>query len=181
MNFELAFQVRSSAFTTYFQSQGRKSTDEAFIFMIEKAAPLISESEGIRLEFELRKEWLEPDQRTIIEIRHGILDVFLRIYELVSSIRHSSECENVIKIEANIRNLLILQSTSTEVLKIWRQTIRTSMKYVFDSVYYLSNLKKLADGERKLIDELIQWVKAENSKWDIQISREELAKLHPCQ
>jgi len=148
--------------------------------MVKRASSLISESEGIRVEYELSKASLEPDQQKIIEFRHGILDLFLRSYELVSSITRSSECENVIKIEANIRHLLLLHSTSTEVLKIWKQTICTSIKHVFHSVYCLANLRKLADHEKKLIEELIQWVKADNLKWDIPMNTEELAKLLFC-
>jgi len=145
--------------------------------MLQSAAPLISKSDEIRAEYELNKAYLHPDQQTIIKFRHGILDLFLRIYELVWSIGQSLKCENVITIQANTRQLLLLHSTSTEVLKIWKQTIRNSFKHIFSCVGFLANMPKLTECGRIPIEELLEWTITENGKWDIPMTSEELGTV----
>jgi len=147
------------------------------LFMIEKASKLIAESEEIRQDYEGWKGRLQPDQRNIIEFRHSFLDLVLRIYEpLLSSLR-LSECENFTKIEANIRSMFHLRGASNESFKIWKCSVRTSLDYAIHGVILLKRLPKLTDDQRKLMEELEEWIKVENRNWDPHLSEEVLAKM----
>jgi len=157
--------------------QAREIKMQSMLFMLERAPPLITESETIRHDYESVKALFRPDQRRIIEFRHNFLDLILRIYELILSIMTLSKCGNVVKIEANIRHLLYLNSVSGDIFDVWKRTSRHAIRVVFKSLYYLAHLPMATDDERKLIKELVQWAKAENSKWDIQMTEEDLAHL----
>ena len=146
------------------------------LFMLEWTPPLIEESEVIRKSYETRKLQLRPDQRNIVEFRHSLLDLVLRNYELILSKIRSSECVNIIKIEANIRSMLTLRGDSSEIFKIWKRTVSIYLQHAIYGLSILAALPKLREDQRKLMEELEQWVKVENRKWDPQLSEEYLAR-----
>jgi len=147
-------------------------------FMLVRAPALIAESESVRHDYESMKARLQLDQRMIIEFRHNFLDLILRIFEPILSIRKPSKCGNVVKIEANIRHLLSLHGTSSDIFNIWKgRTFRQSIRFIFAGLHNLACVTMVTDDEKNLIGKLVQWALAENSKWDFQMTEKQLAQL----